>query len=154
MDSVQDTLLIGSNQPTHNNQPYLVSLATIIYRRGEARCDLTKPLFWVLHSRHARRIMGHYTWTTPLLWHHFLYLFSIHIYPLVKRVLPLRDLIYVPVARIVCTRQKQGGCRRTDCREVYPLGASPHSSFNLNRILLACLVGWLEEYDKTGYKPK
>ena len=37
MDSVQDTLLIGSNQPKHN-QPYLVSLATIIYRRGEARC--------------------------------------------------------------------------------------------------------------------
>ena len=23
--------------------------------------DLTKPLGWVLHSRHARRIMGHYT---------------------------------------------------------------------------------------------
>ena len=22
--------------------------------------DLTKPLGWVLHSRHARRIMGHY----------------------------------------------------------------------------------------------
>ena len=40
MDSVQDTLLIGSNQPTHNNQPYLISLATIIYRRGEARCVL------------------------------------------------------------------------------------------------------------------
>ena len=24
--------------------------------------DLTKPLGWVLHSRHARRIMGHYIW--------------------------------------------------------------------------------------------
>ena len=23
--------------------------------------DLTKPLGWVLHSRHARRIMGHYS---------------------------------------------------------------------------------------------
>ena len=23
--------------------------------------DLTKPLSWVLHSCHARRIMGHYT---------------------------------------------------------------------------------------------
>ena len=32
---------------------------------------------------------------------------------------------------------------------VYPLGASPHSSFNLNRIRLACLVGCLEEYDNT-----
>ena len=39
MDSVSDTLLKGSNQPTHNNQPYLVLLATIIYRRGEARCE-------------------------------------------------------------------------------------------------------------------
>ena len=38
MKGVPDTLLIGSTQPTHNNQPYLVSLATIIYRRGEARC--------------------------------------------------------------------------------------------------------------------
>ena len=27
------------------------------------------------------------------------------------------------------------------------MGASPHSSFNLNRIRLACLVGCLEEYD-------
>ena len=43
--------------------------------------------------------------------------------------------------------RNRGGCRRTDCREVYPLGASPHSSFNLNRIRLACLVGCLEEYD-------
>ena len=25
--------------------------------------DLTKPLEWILHSRHARRIMGHYTLT-------------------------------------------------------------------------------------------
>ena len=30
---------------------------------------------------------------------------------------------------------------------MYSLGASPHSSFNLNRIRLACLVGCLEEYD-------
>ena len=28
--------------------------------------DLTKPLGWVLHSRHARRIMGHYTWILSL----------------------------------------------------------------------------------------
>ena len=41
-------------------------------------------------------------------------------------------------------------CRRTDCRGVYPLGASPHSSFiNLNRIHLPCLVGCLEEYNNT-----
>ena len=41
MESVSDTLLIGFTQPTHN-QPYLVSLATIIYRRGEARCEMGK----------------------------------------------------------------------------------------------------------------
>ena len=23
--------------------------------------DLTKPLGWILHSRHARRLMGHYS---------------------------------------------------------------------------------------------
>ena len=47
MESVQDTLLIGSNQPTHNNQPYLVSLATIIYRRGEARCAGFEPKIFI-----------------------------------------------------------------------------------------------------------
>ena len=30
---------------------------------------------------------------------------------------------------------------------MYPLGASSHSSFNLNRIRLPCLVGCLEGYD-------
>ena len=43
MEGVPDTLLIGSTQPTHNNQPYLASLATIIYRRGEARCAGFEP---------------------------------------------------------------------------------------------------------------
>ena len=27
--------------------------------------DLTKPLGWVLHSRHARHLIGHYDSTTP-----------------------------------------------------------------------------------------
>ena len=26
--------------------------------------DMTKPLGWILHARHCRRIMGHYGWTT------------------------------------------------------------------------------------------
>ena len=30
---------------------------------------------------------------------------------------------------------------------MYPLGASPHSSFNLNKMRSPCLVGCLEEYD-------
>ena len=52
-----------------------------------------------------------------------------------------REMVQDAVAR--------GGCRRTDYREVYPLGDSPHSSFNLNRIRLPCLVGCLEEYNNT-----
>ena len=39
------------------------------------------------------------------------------------------------------------GCRRTDCKGVYPLGVLSFSSFNLNKIRLPCLVGCLEEYD-------
>ena len=28
--------------------------------------DVTKPLGWMLHSRHARRIVGHYPFNSPL----------------------------------------------------------------------------------------
>ena len=44
--------------------------------------DLTKPLGWVLHARHARRVMGHYGWLnrscliTYLRLLHFPYIFA------------------------------------------------------------------------------
>ena len=58
MEGVPDTLLIGSTQPTQNNQPYLVSLATIIYRRGEARCAGFKPRIFICIST-TNRISYH-----------------------------------------------------------------------------------------------
>ena len=38
-------------------------MITTSYDPGKLNCSdaLTKPLGWVLHNRHARRLMGHFT---------------------------------------------------------------------------------------------
>ena len=55
------TNVFNANKDVFDDDDDTIVIKTTKLRILNPADDLTKPLGWVLHSRHARRIMEHYT---------------------------------------------------------------------------------------------